>query len=373
MTLILRHLAKTFPGGVRAVDDLSLEVAAGEVLVLVGPSGCGKTTVLRMIAGLEPPSQGSIALEGRVLDGLPPRHRDVAMVFQHGALYPHLSVYGNMAFSLALRRTAKAEIRRRVRAAAATLGIEDLLDRRPGQLSGGQRQRVALGRALVRQPKLFLFDEPLSNLEASLRSQLQAEIRRLHALSGATAVYVTHDQTEAMTLGQRVAVLRQGRLQQVADPLTLYRRPANRFVAALIGMPPMNFLAGRIQRHDGGLGFVVEEDPGAAAPVVLPIPAARAAALTAHVGGPVLLGLRPEHLFAAGPEPSPGAARLPATVEAIERLGPVSHVALGVGRQTLIARMDAACKLAAGEPVLLAAAMDEAHFFDAVSEQAIAA
>ena len=218
MTLTLGHLAKTFPGGVRAVDDLSLEVAAGEVLVLVGPSGCGKTTVLRMIAGLEPPSRGSIVLDGQVLDGLPPRQRHVAMVFQHGALYPHLSVYGNMAFSLTLRRTAKAEIQRRVSAAAATLGIDDLLDRRPGQLSGGQRQRVALGRALVRQPKLFLFDEPLSNLEASLRSQLQGEIRRLHDRLGTTTIYVTHDQTEAMTLGQRVAVLRQGACSKWPTP-----------------------------------------------------------------------------------------------------------------------------------------------------------
>ena len=218
MTLTLSHLAKTFPGGVRAVDDFSLEVADGEVLVLVGPSGCGKTTVLRMIAGLEPPSRGSIVLDGQVLDGLPPRQRHVAMVFQHSALYPHLSVYGNMAFSLTLRRTAKAEIQRRVSAAAATLGIDDLLDRRPGQLSGGQRQRVALGRALVRQPKLFLFDEPLSNLEASLRSQLQGEIRRLHDRLGTTTIYVTHDQTEAMTLGQRVAVLRQGACSKWPTP-----------------------------------------------------------------------------------------------------------------------------------------------------------
>ncbi len=373
MTLTLSHLAKTFPGGVRAVDDFSLEVADGEVLVLVGPSGCGKTTVLRMIAGLEPPSRGSIVLDGQVLDGLPPRQRHVAMVFQHGALYPHLSVYGNMAFSLTLRRTAKAEIQRRVSAAAATLGIDDLLDRRPGQLSGGQRQRVALGRALVRQPKLFLFDEPLSNLEASLRSQLQGEIRRLHDRLGTTTIYVTHDQTEAMTLGQRVAVLRQGRLQQVADPLTLYRRPTNRFVAALIGMPPMNFLAGRMERHDGGLRFVVAETPGDAAPIALPIPAARTAALAAHVGRPILLGVRPEHLTAVGAETqatAPG-ARLPATVEAVERLGPVSHVSLRAGANALVARTDAACGLAVGQPVLLAVAMDAAQFFDAETEQAL--
>ena len=292
------------------------------------------------------------------------------MVFQHGALYPHLSVYGNMAFSLALRRTAKAEIGRRVRDAAATLGIEDLLDRRPGQLSGGQRQRVALGRALVRQPKLFLFDEPLSNLEASLRSQLQAEIRRLHALSGATAVYVTHDQTEAMTLGQRVAVLRQGRLQQVADPLTLYRRPANRFVAALVGMPPMNFLAGRVERYDAGLRLLIAETPvrgpaGAADPRR---PHGRLRSVC-RPGNPVGRSSRaPVH---RGIGCFSGAAPLPAIVEAVERLGPVSHVSVRAGSHALVARVEAACALAKGQPVLLAVAMDEAQWFDAETEQAV--
>ena len=325
-----------------------------------------------MLAGLETPSHGSIRLGGRLLDGLPPRDRGIAMVFQHGALYPHLSVFGNMAFGLMLRRTAKAEIERRVRAAAVTLGIDDLLDRRPSQLSGGQRQRVALGRALVRQPELFLFDEPLSNLEAGLRSQLQIEIRRLHARLGATAVYVTHDQTEAMTVGQRVAVLRGGRLQQVADPLTLYRRPANRFVAALIGMPPMNFLAGRIEQHGGRLLFVAPAGQDAAGRVALPVPPARGASLAAHVGRPIILGVRPEHLAAAGTAPAADAPHLTATVEAVEWLGPASHVYLRSGPHALVAQMEAACALPAGGPLTLLVAMDEAHYFDAQTEQAIA-
>ncbi len=364
MSLTLDNLAKVFPGNVRAVDDLCLQVAEGELLVLVGPSGCGKTTTLRMIAGLERPSSGSMVLAGRVLDGVPPKDRDIAMVFQHGALYPHLSVAANLAFGLRLRRTAGAEIQRRVAAAAAALGIGDLLTRRPSELSGGQRQRVALGRALVRQPKLFLFDEPLSSLDAALRNQLQEEIRRLHDRLGTTMIHVTHDQTEAMTLGQRIAVLRAGRLQQLADPLTLYRRPANRFVAALLGVPPMNFLAGRIARGDDGLVFVAGD-------FTLPIPAARKPGLEAYRDRPILLGIRPEHLGLALGEPSPVRPRLDAAVEAVECLGAESHVFLRAGANGLIARMDAACALRAGQQIVLAVAMDEAHFFDPQSEAAV--
>ena len=306
-----------------------------------------------------------------MLDGLPPRERDVAMVFQHGALYPHLSVYGNMAFSLTLRRTAKAEIGRRVRDAAATLGIEDLLDRRPGQLSGGQRQRVALGRALVRQPKLFLFDEPLSNLEAGLRSQLQDEIRRLHARLGATAVYVTHDQTEAMTAGPAGRGAPPGPLAasgRSLDPLPpageSLRGRADRHAADEFSRRPHRAIRGRLAVPGRG-------NPGRRRPLALPIPAARTAALAAYVGRAILLGVRPEHLSVAGSDVSAGAARLPAIVEAVERPGPVSHVSVRAGSHALVARMEAACALAEGQPVLLAVAMDEAQWFDAETEQAV--
>ena len=277
-----------------------------------------------------------------------------------------------MAFGLKLRRVAKAEIRRRVGAAAAVLEIEELLERRPGQLSGGQRQRVALGRALVRQPKLFLFDEPLVNLDAGLRGQLQEEIRRLHARLGATMVYVTHDQTEAMTLGERIAVLRDGRMQQLSDPVTLYNRPANRFVAALIGSPPINFLAGRIEKRQGGVFFSTSSVAGQAdaCGFSLPIPAARLSALQAYVGRPILLGVRPEHLSISTTQP-PDSPRIVAIVEAIERLGPVLHVLFRAGRERLICRMDAECRLHADEQVTLAVAMDRVHFFDPQSEAAV--
>ncbi len=243
-TLELRGLRKVFPGGGVAVRDLDLRLAAGEFLVLVGPSGCGKSTVLRLVAGLETPSAGEILLDGRVVNGLEPRERDVAMVFQNYALYPHLTVERNIAFPLKMARLPRRERRRRIREAAAMLGIEELLDRKPARLSGGQQQRVALARALVRRPRLFLFDEPLSNVDAKLRGEMRAELARLHRQLGATILYVTHDQVEAMTLGQRIAVLQGGALQQVGPPEEVYRRPANRFVATFIGSPPMNLLRG---------------------------------------------------------------------------------------------------------------------------------
>jgi multiple sugar transport system ATP-binding protein len=242
--LAINNLSKVFPGGVTAVDDLSLEVQRGELLVLAGPSGCGKTTTLRMIAGLERPSQGSISIDGHTVDRLAPNDRDVSMVFQNFSLYPHLSVFGNMAFGLKLRHLDKAKIKTRVGEAAELLGIADLLARRPRELSGGQQQRVALGKAIVRKPKLFLFDEPLSNLDAPLRAKLRQEIRRLHQRLDATMLYVTHDQTEAMTLGQRIALMHEGRIQQVAEPRQLYNRPTNRHVAEMIGSPAMNLIDG---------------------------------------------------------------------------------------------------------------------------------
>ncbi len=364
-TLSLKGVSKVYPGNVRAVEDLSLQVADGELMVLVGPSGCGKTTTLRMIAGLEPPDGGTIAVDGRSLDGVAPKDRDVAMVFQGQVLYPHLSVAGNLAFGLRLRRVARPEIRRRVGEAADVLGIGELLKRRPAELSGGQQQRVALGRAMVRQPKLFLFDEPLSNLDAGLRSQMRGEIRRVHARLGTTTLYVTHDQTEAMTLGQRIAVMQEGRLQQVADPATLYGRPANRFVAGLIGSPAMNFFRGRIERRDQQLVFEAEG-------FWLPIPEACGRRLESYSGRPIILGIRPEHIGSPAAEQLPDAPRIPARVEAVEPVGPESYVHYSTAGQTFVSRADSSQTLYNGDRASPAVATDHLHFFDPQTEESIA-
>jgi multiple sugar transport system ATP-binding protein len=363
-TLALQNVLKIYPGNVRAVEDLTLQVADGELIVLVGPSGCGKTTTLRMIAGLEPPTRGTISIDGRPMNGVPPKDRDVAMVFQGHVLYPHLSAAGNMAFGLKLRRVGKPEIRRRVSEAAEVLGIRELLTRRPAELSGGQQQRVALGRAIVRNPKLFLFDEPLSNLEAGLRTQMRQEIRRLHARLGTTTVYVTHDQTEAMTLGQRIAVIRRGRLQQVADPATLYHRPANRFVAGLIGSPAMNFFSGRIERRDRELVF-------AGGGLMLPVPTAYSARLEPYASKPITLGIRPEHVGSPTAEQRPDAPRIPAKVEAVEPLGPESYVYYTAGTSTFVSRVDGHHSLQIGDQATPAVATDHLHFFDPQTERAI--
>jgi len=371
--LELKNLSKRFPGNVRAVDDLSLEVADGELMVLAGPSGCGKTTTLRMIAGLERPTAGSISIAGRNVDRLAPKDRDVAMVFQNHVLYPHLSVAGNLGFGLKLRRTPKKEIERRVGEAADLLGIADLLRRRPAQLSGGQVQRVALGRAIVRRPKLFLFDEPLSNLDAGLRSQMRREIRRLHDRLGTAMVYVTHDQTEAMTLGSRIAVLCDGRLQQVADPATLYARPANRFVASLIGSPAMNFFDGWVERREEGLFFVsvATASRRQADRFRLPIPAEWTSRLEPYIDRPVTLGVRPEHVSPSPGSQSSDAPRIPAVVEAVEPLGAETCVQLNTGSQTFVSRMDGGCDWTVGERVEPAVAVDHLHFFDPQTGQAV--
>ena len=283
----LDRLTKTYAGKQRpAVDQVSIDITPGELLVLVGPSGCGKSTALRMIAGLEEISSGELRIDGKRMNDVPPKDRDVAMVFQNYALYPHMSVFENMAFGLKLRKMPRPEIESRVRDTAKLMGLEPYLMRRPRELSGGERQRVALGRALVRRPRLFLFDEPLSNLDAKLRTQVRAEIARLHHQLGTTMIYVTHDQVEAMTLGQRIAVLEGGRLQQCADPLTIYRRPVNRFVAGFIGSPSMNFLTARVS-------------PDAARVTVGPahfaVPPEWRSALQARAGQEIVLGVRPEH------------------------------------------------------------------------------
>ena len=309
--LELQRLTKVYSGGVTAVDDVSLDIGDGEFMVLVGPSGCGKSTLLRMIAGLEDVTEGQIAIGGTDVTELAPRRRDIAMVFQSYALYPHMSVRKNIAYGLKVRRTPKDETRRRVDEVAALLGLEDLLERKPAQLSGGQRQRVAMGRAIVREPKAFLMDEPLSNLDAKLRVGMRASLAQLHARLGVTTVYVTHDQTEAMTLGQRVAVMRDGHVLQVDTPQTLYNRPADLFVAGFIGTPAMNLVEARLDGDEVVFGSNR-----------VPLDAARRPPAR---GGRVVLGIRPE-AFAEASFARPGLPTLEATVTVLEELGADAHV-----------------------------------------------
>ena len=286
----LRKIVKAYEGGVQAVKGIDLEIADHEFVVLVGPSGCGKSTTLRMIAGLEEITSGDIAIGGTVVNDIPPRDRDIAMVFQNYALYPHMSVYDNMAFGLMLRKFPKAEIDRRVKEAARILDITPLLDRKPKALSGGQRQRVAMGRAIVRDPKVFLFDEPLSNLDAKLRVQMRTEIKKVHQTVNTTTVYVTHDQVEAMTLADRVVVMNHGIIEQVGPPQELYHNPATKFVAGFIGSPSMNFIPAKVEQASGALRLHLPQG------IVLDVPAARTARYQAHAGKDVLFGIRPEHL-----------------------------------------------------------------------------
>jgi multiple sugar transport system ATP-binding protein len=313
------HVRKVYPDGTVAVQDLTLEIADGELMVLVGPSGCGKTTALRMVAGLEQISEGEVRIGDEVVNALPPRDRDVAMVFQNYALYPHKSIYENLAFPLRLRKLSKSEIDERVRRMARVLELDEQLSRRPRQLSGGQRQRVAMGRAMIREPQAFLMDEPLSNLDAKLRTQMRAEIGLLHKEVNVTTIYVTHDQVEAMTLGQRVAVMRKGELQQVAEPQELYTRPANLFVAGFIGSPAMNFFAGRVERSDGVTAVTFGDGQR------LDVDAAEdalAGGLGDHEGREVVVGVRPEHLEdAALASATPQERRLRGLVRLRELLG----------------------------------------------------
>ncbi|RMH04957.1 MAG: ATP-binding cassette domain-containing protein [Planctomycetota bacterium] len=353
----LDQVAKVYPGGVRAVDRVDLVVADGEFVVLVGPSGCGKSTTLRMVAGLEEISEGTIAIDGRVVNEVPPKDRDIAMVFQNYALYPHMTVRRNLAFGLERRRrhrgllarfgaaarTERAAIERRIEETAALLGIAALLERKPGQLSGGQRQRVAVGRAIVRDPAAFLFDEPLSNLDAKLRVEMRAELKALHRRLGATTLYVTHDQEEAMTLGDRLVVMKDGVVQQVAPPAEVYDRPANRFVAGFVGTPPMNFLAGRLEAADGCLR---------------PAP-----------GGDEVIGLRPDALapLAPGAAPPPGRILLEGEVVTIDHLGDRADVFFRLdGREGLfICRAPARPPVAEGARARFTADPAAAHRFAA--------
>jgi multiple sugar transport system ATP-binding protein len=381
----LDSVTKRF-GDVTAVDSLNLAVDDGEILVLVGPSGCGKTTALRMVAGLEEVTAGTIRIDGQTVNDIEPRHRDIAMVFQSYALYPHLSVYENMAFSLKYRKIAKSEIKQRVAEAARILELEPFLQRKPRQLSGGQRQRVAMGRAIVRQPRAFLMDEPLSNLDAKLRVQMRAEIGQLQRSLGITTIYVTHDQTEAMTLGTKVAVISGGVLQQIAPPQELYRRPANLFVAGFIGSPPMNLIDATLERGDGGPVVMF-------GPHRLAIPASVVAehpGLDRYLGAGIVLGIRPEHLADAslGPFGANGASgsvielpislreELGSEVHIHGAIGTAAHVASGEGDDvhslaTLVAKMDPRTSIAVGQVASIAVNADQLHFFDRQTGESI--
>jgi multiple sugar transport system ATP-binding protein len=369
----LDHVSKVFAGGVTAVDDVSLTVEEGDFMVLVGPSGCGKSTLLRMVAGLEEVTSGSVVIGDRDVTGLAPRHRDIAMVFQSYALYPHMSVRQNLGYGLKVRRAPKQEIARRVEEVASLLGLTALLDRRPAQLSGGQRQRVAMGRAIVREPQAFLMDEPLSNLDAKLRVAMRGSLARLHARLGVTTIYVTHDQTEAMTLGRRVAVMREGRIVQVDEPQRLYEAPGDLFVAGFIGSPAMNLVEAAVTAGDvvfGGLRIPLD-------------PERRPPAGTTGV----VLGIRPEAFQddALAPAALP---RLDVRVEVTEELGSEVHAFFGVdaaavpagvrdgedeagllggGRALFVARLDARARPRAGEPLTLAVDPSRLHFFDPVT------
>jgi multiple sugar transport system ATP-binding protein len=314
--IFIKGLTKRFPNGFEAVKDLTLDIGEGELLVLVGPSGCGKTTALRMIAGLEEISSGDLYIGERRMNDVPEKDRDIAMVFQNYALYPHMTVAQNIAFSLKLARRPRKEIRQRVHETAQLLAIEEMLDRRPKQLSGGQRQRVAMGRAIIRQPQVFLMDEPLSNLDAKLRVQMRGEIDALQKRLGVTTVYVTHDQVEAMTMGDRVAVLRDGVLQQVDTPFQIYDRPANLFVASFIGSPPMNLAQAQVRRVANGLAVTLGD-----AKIAVPKEVAARVHLDARVGKTVIMGIRPEDIYGAARKSSALQATMKVKIDRVEALG----------------------------------------------------
>jgi multiple sugar transport system ATP-binding protein len=372
-TISLEHVSKVYPNGFRAVDHVDLDVADGEFMVLVGPSGCGKTTLLRMIAGLEEISEGDLSIGDKVVTDLGPKDRDIAMVFQNYALYPHMTLGQNIAFGLKVRKTPKDEIVRRVREASQILGLEDWIDRKPAQLSGGQRQRVAMGRAIVREPAVFLMDEPLSNLDAKLRVQMRAEVSRLQRRLGVATVYVTHDQVEAMTMGDRVAVMRDGVIQQCADPQTLYDAPTNMFVGAFMGSPAMNLFEATVESDVTAIRLGSQS-------VTLPQAAGIArASLSAYAGQSVVVGIRPEHLPAAGAETK---AEIVGDVELVEALGSdlLVHFTIDASRVLVegalddedplahggdgVARVDPRARIRPGSQARFAIDIERAHFFD---------
>jgi multiple sugar transport system ATP-binding protein len=360
--VVLKGINK-FYDAVHAVKDVNLQIRDKEFVVFVGPSGCGKTTTLRMIAGLEAISSGDISIDGNVVNDLAPMDRDIAMVFQNYALYPHMSVYDNMAFGLKMRKFEKPEIEKRVKDAADILGIGDLLKRKPRQLSGGQRQRVALGRAIVRHPRVFLFDEPLSNLDAKLRVQMRVELKKLHLRLGTTAVYVTHDQVEAMTLGDRVVVMKDGVVQQVGEPLELYNTPANKFVAGFIGSPAMNFASVKVTEANGSL---LAENAG----LRIKLPEETAQRLRGHAGRDVTLGIRPEDITVASAADGDDLS-FDATIEVVEQLGSEILLDMKVGDGVMVASVEPSMRVKVRDKLRLAMRPSRLHLFDAKTEAAI--
>ncbi len=363
-TLSLQAISKYYSPTVAAVKDVDLEVKDGEFIVLVGPSGCGKSTLLNMIAGLEDISDGQLAIGGRLVNDLPAKNRDIAMVFQNYALYPHMSVYENMAFGLKLRHVPKDEIDSRVQEAARVLSIGHLLERLPRELSGGQRQRVAVGRAIVRKPAIFLFDEPLSNLDAKLRVQMRVELKDLHQRLRSTMIYVTHDQTEAMTMGDRIVVMKDGIVQQVASPLELYDHPCNRFVASFIGSPPMNFFEGHLVKSDRGYSFYQENG------ISLPLPQRWFKAAEAQGQKKVILGLRPEGIGSLLASLDPGAPTLEAEVKVVEPMGSEYYLHVTTGQASYVARVEKFHKKV-GDKMSLPILREKIYLFDAEQEHAL--
>jgi multiple sugar transport system ATP-binding protein len=366
----IKNLVKTYldehgNASFTAVKNINLDIQDGEFMVLVGPSGCGKSTTLRMLAGLENITSGTISIGERVVNNVHPKDRGIAMVFQNYALYPHMTIFDNMAFGLKLAKKPKDFIKETVTKTANTLGLEKMLDRKPGALSGGQRQRVALGRAIVRDPKVFLFDEPLSNLDAKMRVHMRSEISRLHTQLTTTMVYVTHDQVEAMTMGDRICVMRDGLIMQVADPLTLYRQPENIFVAGFIGSPPMNLLKGKVQKRDNGLAFVEDSKANS---LTIPLRGRLEPLAARYVDKPILFGIRPEHLSDQG---DPNHVPVTATVEISEPMGSESIVYFKAATGNLIARVPGEHLYHPGEQLTVQLNMDKVLLFDAETESVI--
>jgi multiple sugar transport system ATP-binding protein len=361
-TIQLKKISKIFEGNVTAVNEVDFTIDDKEFIVLVGPSGCGKSTTLRMIAGLEDISLGELYIDGRLVNDVPPKDRDIAMVFQNYALYPHMTVYDNMAFGLKIRKFSKDEIQKRVDVAAQILDIEELLARKPKALSGGQRQRVAVGRAIVRHPKVFLFDEPLSNLDAKLRVQMRAEISSLHHRLDATMVYVTHDQVEAMTMGDRIVVMKDGIINQIGDPLSLYNLPVNRFVAGFIGSPPMNFFPVTM-KEEGGKMYADEGN------FKLEVSGAQKDVVSSYAGKQLILGVRPEDLH-YDMEASEGTF-IDSSIEVIEPLGAEIHIFVNTGSNQLVARIPPDIKVAVGDKAKLVADLSKMIFFDTETEVAL--
>ena len=359
-SLSLSHINKTYPNGFEAVKDFNLEIEDKEFIIFVGPSGCGKSTTLRMIAGLEEISSGTLKIGDKVMNDVEPKDRDIAMVFQNYALYPHMTVYDNMAFGLKLRKVPKDQIDQQVREAARILDLEKLLDRKPKALSGGQRQRVAMGRAIVRNPKVFLMDEPLSNLDAKLRVQMRIEISKIHQRLGATIIYVTHDQTEAMTLGTRIVVMKDGVVQQVDTPQNLYQKPGNLFVAGFMGSPQMNFLDAEIKENGADLVAKIGSDE-----VVIPADKAKVLKDKGYVGKTVVMGIRPEDVTDSAN------GTMSSVVKVYELLGAEVFLYFDVNGTQITARVDPRTTAKTGDPIRFDFDMSKAHFFDKESELVI--